>query len=127
MRLMKWIGLLAGMLTLVACFMPWVVIESRGLTLTGMQTEGTNFGKPGLLHLILSGFFLIFHFTPRVWAKRLNLVVAALNAGWALRNFLVIAGCQAGECPVRQLALYLLALSVLLQLAASLLPSMPAR
>lgn len=48
------------------------------------------------------------------------MVLAAFNFAWAVRNFLIIPGCQMGECPVRQVGLYLLLLSSLLLMVAGL-------
>ncbi|MBL7732465.1 MAG: hypothetical protein JNM88_14895 [Chitinophagaceae bacterium] len=104
--------------------MPWVKIESVGLTISGIDAGGTNFGKPGYLNLLCVIFFTIFHLTPRLWAKRTNLVVVALNSAWALRNFLLIGTCRAGECPSRKIGIYLLLLASLLMLLAALFPDM---
>ena len=56
MKLHPLVGYVAGLLLLVACFLPWVTIESRGVVVSGMDAGGTSFGKPGSGHL----FFLFF-------------------------------------------------------------------
>ncbi|MGB3005669.1 MAG: hypothetical protein WBC06_04105, partial [Chitinophagaceae bacterium] len=119
---MKWIGLAAGGLLIASCFMPWVLIESRNITISGLDSTGTNYGKPGVFHLFFAALFLIFHLIPQLWAKRFNLPVAALNIAWAIRNYLVIATCQVGECPDRKLGLYMMLLGSVLMLAAALFP-----
>lgn len=124
MRYMKWIGLAAAVLLIVACFSPWVIIESRNITISGMDTTGSKFGKPGYLHLLMVFFFLIFHFTPRLWAKRFNLLVVGINTAWFIRNFFLIAVCRGGECPERQSGLYMLLLATMLMLVAALFPDM---
>ncbi len=102
---MKWIGLLAALALIAACFFPWVFIESNNITVTGINSEGTSFGKPGYFHFVLAALYLVFHFTPRIWAKRINLLVAALNIGWAVRNYFLISACEGGECPEKKAAL----------------------
>ncbi len=124
MRYMKWIGLAAVVLLVVSCFTPWVFIESRNITVSGVDTTGTNFGKPGYFHFILSVLFLLCTFIQRVWAKRLNLLVTALNVGWALRNFFVIAACSGGECPVKMTGMWLMMLASVLMLLSALFPDM---
>ncbi len=124
MRYMKWIGLAAAALLVFSCFIPWVVIESRQITVSGIDARGTNYGKPGYFHFVLTAFFLIFHLIPRVWAKRANLPVVALNLGWAIRNFLFIAACHGGECPVKKSGIWLLLLASLLMLVSALFPDM---
>ncbi len=121
---MKWIGLLAVALIVIACFLPWVVIESKSLTITGVDAAGTNYGKPGYFNLLLSVFFLFFHLVPRVWAKRANLLVVALNIGWTIRNFFLLTACHGGECPVKKEGLFLLLAAAILMLFAAFFPDM---
>ena len=119
---MKWIGLLAALALIIACFFPWVFIESKNITVTGTHSDGTSFGKPGYFHLVLATLYLVFHFTSHIWAKRINLLVAALNIGWAVRNYFVISACSGGECPEKEVALYVVLISSLAMLIAALLP-----
>ena len=122
MRYMKWIGLLAFILLLVACFLPWVNVNSKNIVVSGIDSTGTNFGKPGYAHFILGLFFIIFHFIPRLWAKRWNLLVVALNIAWAVRNYFIISMCREGECPEKQAGLWLVMIASALMLLAALFP-----
>lgn len=124
MRYLKWTGLAAAVLLAIACFMPWVLIESKNLTVTGVDSTGTNFGKPGYFHFVLVAVFLVCTLVPRVWAKRFNLLITALNIGWALRNFFVLAMCSGGECPSRQAGMWLMMLASVLMLVSALFPDM---
>jgi len=122
MRYMKWIGLFAVILLIVSCFLPWVHIASKNIVVSGVESTGTNFGKPGYTHFVLSFFFIIFHFIPRLWAKRSNLLVVALNIAWAIRNYFIISMCREGDCPEKQLGLWLVLLASVLILVAALFP-----
>ncbi|HVT84871.1 MAG TPA: hypothetical protein VHD35_06695 [Chitinophagaceae bacterium] len=122
MRFMKWIGFVAAVALAIACLYPWVFIESKNITVSGIQSAGTSFGKPGYLHFLLIAFFLFFHFIPKVWAKRSNLLIVALNLAWAIRNYILISFCQMGECPVKKTAFYILIPASVLMLAAALFP-----
>ncbi|MBL0154093.1 MAG: hypothetical protein IPP93_11630 [Chitinophagaceae bacterium] len=124
MRYSKWLGLAAAVLLIVSCFSPWVIIESRQITVSGVDTAGTNFGKPAYFHFFITFFYVICVMVPRIWAKRLNLVVAALNMGWALRNFILIPACQAGDCPLKQSGLWMVELASLFMLLAAVFPDM---
>jgi hypothetical protein len=124
MRIMKWIGLAAVILLITSCFIPWIVIESRNITVTGVDATGTSFGKPGYFHFFCAFFFSVFHFIPKIWAKRLNLLVVGLNTAWAVRNFFLIAACQGGECPEKKIGLYLVLFSSILMLLSSFFPDM---
>ncbi|SRR5258705_3285621 len=122
MRFMKWMGITAAVLLIAACFMTWVVIPSKNIVITGIDTDGTNFGKPGYLHFITASFFLAFTLVPRVWAKRSNLVVTALNMAWAIRNYFLITVCRGGDCPEKHIAIYMIVLASLLMLVSAMFP-----
>jgi hypothetical protein len=119
---MKWIGLFAVILLIVSCFLPWVIIPSKNIVVSGVESTGTNFGKPGYNHFVLSFFFIIFHFIRRLWAKRSNLLVVALNIAWAIRNYFIISMCREGDCPEKQIGLWLVLLASILILIAALFP-----
>jgi len=53
LREMKWIGTLGALVLIVSCFFPWVFIESKNITVTGIESAGTSFGKPGYFHFFL--------------------------------------------------------------------------
>lgn len=125
MRNLKWAGLLAGALLLLACLSPWVYIESRQWTISGIDTKGTNFGKPAYLHLILLPLFIGFTLIRRIWAKRFNLLVGAINMAWAFRNYLETTGCSGGECPEKEWGIFLLLGSAFLMLISTFFPDMP--
>jgi hypothetical protein len=122
MRYMKWIGLLAVILLVVSCFLPWVTIPSKNIVVSGIDSTGTNFGKPGYAHFIFGFFFVVFHFLSRLWAKRINVLIVALNIAWAVRNYFIISMCRTGECPEKQIGLWLVLGASSLMLIAALLP-----
>jgi hypothetical protein len=122
MRLMKWVGIASALILIVACFMPWVIIPSKNITVSGVSTDGTSFGKPAYLHFILTFFFLLLSFIQRIWAKRVNLILVALNLAWAIRNYFMVSTCRGGECPEKQMAVFLLAAASVIMLIAALFP-----
>ena len=122
MRLIKWIGVIAAMILIVSCFLAWVTIDSKNLIISGVDAPGTNYGKPGYFNLLMTLFFLLFTFIQRIWSKRINLLVAALNLAWAVRNYFIISACQGGECPEKQAGLYLLLAASIAMLISSLFP-----
>ncbi|GAB3013087.1 hypothetical protein GCM10027051_15430 [Niabella terrae] len=119
------ITVLAACLMVAAAILPWVYIQSPDLTLTGLDTGATRFGKPAAANLVLTALLLICAFIPRVWAKRLALLFAALNLGWAIRNFVIISRCEAGECPDKKTGLYLLLFAAIILLGTALFPKEP--
>ncbi len=127
MRWMKWIGLAAAITLIIACFMVWITLPSKNITITGVDAGGTNVGRPGYFHFICTFFFLVFSLVPRVWAKRANLFVAPINLAWAVRSFFIVTGCRAGECPEKHVAVYLILVASALMLGAALFPDLPTK
>jgi hypothetical protein len=124
MKWMKWIGIAAAILLVVSCFTIWVIIPSKNIVVTGVNAEGTNYGRPGYFNLLMTLFFVVLTLIPRIWAKRINILVAALNFAWTLRNYFVITTCLAGECPEKHSGIFLLMLASLMILISSLFPDL---
>jgi len=101
-----WLGLLATVTMVIACFYPWITIPTKDIVVSGVDSAGTAFGKPGYLHFIFGGLYTIFLVIAKEWARKIALFAAAFNIAWAVRNFLIISTCHAGICPERQTALY---------------------
>ena len=101
--------------------MPWMTIESKDITITGVDTTGTSFGKPAYFHFFWTGLFLLFFLINRVWSRRTAMVFSAFNMAWAFRNFMLLPACQLGDCPVRLTGLYVLLASAVLLFVTGLL------
>ena len=124
MRWMKWTGIAAAGLLVISCFLTWVVIVSRNIVVTGVNAGGTNYGKPGYFNLLMTLFFLVFTLTPKIWAKRINLLVTAMNLAWGVRNYFIISACSAGDCPEKHTGIFLLLLASVLMLVSSMFPDL---
>jgi hypothetical protein len=119
-------SLLVAAALIAGCFLPWITIETKGITITGVDTTGTTFGKPAYFHFFWVGLFLLLLLINKVWSRRAAMVFAAFNFAWAVRNFLLIPACQMGECPVRRTGLYLMIISSFLLIFAGLIaPAKP--
>lgn len=124
MRWMRWIGVIASFGLILSSFYPWVFIESKNYIVTGINAEDIRLGKPAYFHFVLTFLFLTFLFISKIWAKRMNLFVTAVNMGWAIRNYLIITACQGGECPVKLTAIHFIIPVSVLMLFAALFPDM---
>jgi hypothetical protein len=124
---MRWMSIAAAVIVLSACFFPWIHIESKDIIVSGVSAEGTSYGKPGYMHFILAGFFLMFMLFNKTWAQRAAVFLAAFNLAWAIRNYIVISSCHGGECPQKQVALYAALIFSVLMLLFSLLVKLPAK
>jgi len=108
MQIMKWLSIATLALLIYSCFLPWVSIESQNIMVTGMKAEAINFGKPGLLHIVLSVLMILLLLLNKMWSLKTAFFISAFNIAWSLRNFISISACSAGICPTKHMALYII-------------------
>jgi hypothetical protein len=121
MKYIKWAGVIAAVLLIIACFLPWYTIGWKNITITGTEA-GDKLGKPAYWHFVFTIFFLLFTFIPRIWAKQWNVFIAAVNVAWMIRNFFALAVCNGGFCPERQSGIWMVLISSVVMLLSSLFP-----
>jgi hypothetical protein len=123
MKYSKWIGLLAAVTVFVVCYKAWIYVPSAKLEIGGMFATGKqNFGRPGLVNMIMTGGSFLMFLLPYIWAKRSNIFLCAFNIAWACRNYILLSKCYGGDCPVIKPGLYLLLLASAIMLAMSFIP-----
>lgn len=95
-RVMHIIGLLAGIALIGTCFMPWVHYNSINVTFTGFHVTqfagGIYYGKAGTVITPLTVIILLLMLIPKVWAKRVNLLLAGLLFAYCIRTYIVFTG-----------------------------------
>src|SRR5262245_2728294 len=123
-KYIKWLGLAAAATMVIACFLPWTFHADINKVFNGFFSENNTYGKPGKF-LIASALLLAAGYvTPRVWAKRIILFLAAVNFAYALKTFLLFSSCYRGYCPERKIGLWLMIISATILLIAAMLPDM---
>ncbi|HEY8387852.1 MAG TPA: hypothetical protein VIK74_04575 [Parasegetibacter sp.] len=122
MKYSNYLGILGAALAVMSAFLPWAYIETGDLTITGMNTEGTSYGKPALINIFMSCCCIFLFLLRFIWAKRANVFFAGFNLAWAIRNFLIINTCFAGDCPEKKTGIYLLLVAAALVMFGALLP-----
>lgn len=127
MKYSQTIGVLAALALIGICFLPWSYIAVRNITLTGMNTTGTNFGKPGLLNIILAVISIIFFSVPRIWAKRTNIFICMFGFAWSIRNYILLTTCYLGDCPEKKAGIFLLVTACFIMMLMSFLPKLPVK
>ncbi len=110
--------MLALALLVMACFLPWLRFETKGIVFRGVDemkmmvgitvTKEINWGRPAYFHLFWAAIFLFFLFIKAEWTQWILLVAAAFNIAWTVRNFFLLPACGGGDCPVKEAGLYLL-------------------
>ncbi|MFN5422814.1 MAG: hypothetical protein ACK5AO_06080 [bacterium] len=121
-RYSKWISLVAFIVLLTACFLPWAYYADINKSFTGFFSENNSYGKPGKLLLVLGGMTTLFAFTKVIWLKRAALLSGGLCVAYGIKNFLLFGSCYRGYCPEKQIGLYLMLLSTLIIFLTSLFP-----
>jgi len=106
MQISKLLAILSAGVLIAACFFPWVTVDSKNVVIGGMHSTVMQFGKPGMLHLILCGVYLLLLAFHKPWSLRVAFFVALFNIAWGLRNLILIPTCRGGICPEKQPALY---------------------
>ncbi|MEY4333986.1 MAG: hypothetical protein RLZZ196_2729 [Bacteroidota bacterium] len=122
MKYSQYIGILACLVVLFCSFLPWSIVVSEQITISGFDTKGTSFGRPGLFLNFFTVIALIFFVTPFIWAKRTNIFIGAIVFAWSVRNYILVSTCLMGECPVKQPALYALVAASFVVMMMTLLP-----
>ena len=93
--------------------------------ITGVNAEGTGFGRPGLMNIFLGAVCLILFSVPKIWAKLINVFDGAINLAWSVRNYLLVTTCYLGDCPEKKPGIYLLLFASVTILVMTLLPKIP--
>ncbi|HLZ86957.1 MAG TPA: hypothetical protein VKQ52_06955 [Puia sp.] len=127
MKNSQWYGMVAALLVVAACFMPWAYFPDLQKEFTGFFSEQNRYGRPGKVLVALSVVEMVFFLIPKVWAKRANIFVAAVGFAWGIKSYILYSACYRGTCPEHRIGIFLVLAGVLLVLAASLLPDLPVK
>jgi len=119
----KWVTLVAALLMVAACFMPWAFYPDLNKSFTGFFTENNIYGKPGKLLITFALFNVLAQFTNSIFLKRLNLLLMALGLAYAIKSYIVFAECYKGYCPEKQAGIYLMVAASVILLVTAVLPS----
>lgn len=99
MKYSQLFGIIGVAALAAVCYLPWSFIAAKNIMVTGMSAPGTMLGKPGLMHLVLGVPLIILFVIPKIWAKRINVFVGAINLAWSIRNYILLTTCFMGDCP----------------------------
>ncbi len=114
-------GVVAALLLIICCFIPWAYYPSLHQNFNGFYSEQNQYGKPGKTFLVLSVLSILFFLVPKIWAKRANQIVAVLVFAYALKNYFLFAACYMGFCPEIRMGLIGMIIFSLTILVCSLL------
>lgn len=126
MKYSQQIGIIAAILIIAVCYLPWIEIKELNLVVNGVNGKINNnfsFGKPIILHSFCSIVSVILFSINKIWAKRVNIFFCFLNLSLALKNYILYKMCRP-ECPTVQFGLYLLLVLAITAQIMSFLPKM---
>jgi hypothetical protein len=87
----SFIGITAALLLVCSCFLPLAYYPDLQENFTGFYSRQNQYGKPGIAFIFLSLIGIILFLIPRLWAKRVNQVVAVLTFAYALKTFILFS------------------------------------
>ncbi len=127
MKYSQHIGIIACLLVIGSCFLPWVDVPSLHLVLNGINGKVNNeltFGQQWKAHSFFCVLMMLLFLIPTVWAKRTNIFFAVLHLGWSIKNYILFSMCRSGECPEIKPALYLLVVLAIIIQVMTFLPKL---
>ena len=127
MKYSQHIGIIASLLVIAICFLPWIEVASLHLVLNGVNArvnDNLSFGNQWKGHAFFCSIMIVLFLIQRIWAKRTNIFFGVLHLGWAFKNYLIFSMCRQGECPEIKPALYLLVFLAVVMLLMTFLPAL---
>ncbi|HUS02793.1 MAG TPA: hypothetical protein VMY77_13740 [Chitinophagaceae bacterium] len=127
LKIIKWLGLAACAVLIIACFLPWTYHADIDKTFTGLFSEKNAYGKPGKFlsfYAVLSATFILLQ---KVWAKRVHLFLAALALGYAVKTYILFTSCYNAYCPDKKFGIYLMMGCCIVILVAAIFPDLKLR
>lgn len=124
MKFYKFWAILACVGLAVSCFLPWAYYPDLNKVFTGFFSEQNIYGKPGKVFIFFAAISFVFVLIDRVWAKRFNVLFAALNIAYLIKTYILFTNCYSGICPEKRVGIYMLLASSLLLMITALLPDL---
>ncbi len=127
-RIAYYTGLAACVAIVICCFIPWVHYNSINETFTGFYVKkfstGNYYGRAGVVITTLSIPILFFMLLPKLWAKRINLLLAALLFAYCVRSYILFTGALFEGEVVKYAGIYLVPVLSFLVLVGAAFPKM---
>jgi hypothetical protein len=118
------VGIIAAVVLIASCFIPWTYYPDIDKTFTGFFSQANAYGKPGKAIIFFSVLSIVLFIIPKIWAKRFNVLVTAITIAYCVRSFVLFTSCSGGICPEKKVGIFLIVISSALMLVSSLLPDL---
>ena len=120
MKYAPYIGILAAVIIIISCFLPWAYYPDIHETFTGLYSKENIYGRPGKTFIFLSVIIMILFLTRRLWAKRVSQVIGIVILAYAVKAYILFTSCYNGICPEKKAGIFLIMISALVILIAGL-------
>ncbi|HEY4875512.1 MAG TPA: hypothetical protein VIH86_08080 [Puia sp.] len=118
------VGIIAALILIASCFIPWTYYPDIDKTFTGFFSQANAYGKPGKAIIFFSVLSVVLFIIPKIWAKRFNVLVTAITIAYCVRSYVLFTTCSGGVCPEKKVGIFLIVISSALMLVSALLPDL---
>jgi hypothetical protein len=124
MKYSTWVGIIAAVFLTIAGFTSWAYYPDIHQTFTGFFSQENAYGKPGAVLIFFSVISVTLFITPKIWAKRFNMLVASLALAYCIKCYVLFTSCYRGICPDKKIGIFLIIIASALMMIAALLPDL---
>jgi hypothetical protein len=118
------VGTTAAIILIIACFLPWTYHPDLDKTFTGFFSEKNVYGKPGKVLVFFAIVAILLFVIPRIWAKRLNILVTVLALAFAIKTYMLFTSCYRGFCPDKKTGIFLVMITTIVMVISAVLPDL---
>jgi len=122
MKYSQWIGIAAALLLIGTCYLPWAYFPDLQKEFTGFFSENNAYGRPGKVFMFFCSIAIVLFLIPRIWAKRANILLVALNFAFSVKTYILYTACYRGICPDKRPGIFLVVAASVLMVVAAVLP-----
>jgi hypothetical protein len=123
-KILQRAGIIACIVLVAACFMPWAYYADIHETFTGFYSFQNQYGKPGKFLTLTAIIAFALMLLPKIWAKRANLFVCALGVGYAIKTYILFTSCYNAYCPEKKAGIFIMMLATMLMLISATFPDL---
>ena len=124
MKYSNWVGVSFCLILIVACFLPWAYYPDLNENFTGFFSQKNIYGKPGKVFVVLSALSILLFLIPRIWAKRVNMMLSVLLVAYAVKSFILFTSCYSGICPEKKVAIFAVMICSLVIMGMTIFPDL---
>jgi hypothetical protein len=124
MKYSTWIGIIAALALTAASFIPWAYYPDINKNFTGFFSEANVYGRPGKTLIFFSIAAILFFLIPKIWAKRVNVLICALALAYCIKSYVLFTTCYSGICPEKKAGIFLILVASALMMISALLPDL---